>query len=163
MSESLEPVPQRIGDSERDQATTYLREALAEGRLEQAEFDERVDAALRAKTQADLDPLFRDLPGPHPGQGLAPVAGFTAPPWQGAGPQPGAPQPGAEVAQPAPAGEVATHSNRAFEIVAAVAWPLTIMACFAVGWQYWWLMFIPIAISAIAGSRHQGRDRNRDR
>jgi hypothetical protein len=143
----------------RTRATTYLREALAEGRLDQSEFDERVEAALRAKTQADLDPLFRDLPGPPPGQGLAPVAGFTAPPWQGAASD----APGADIAQPAPAGEVATHSNRAFEIVAAVAWPLTIMACFAVGWQYWWLMFIPIAISAIAGTRHQGRDRNRER
>jgi hypothetical protein len=144
-------VPQRIGDAERDQATTYLREALAQGRLEQDEFDERLDRALRAKTQADLDPLFRDLPGPKPGQGLAPAAGFQAPPWQrGAEPpvQPAAPPPGNEVAR-------TDQTNRALNVVAAVAWPLTIMLCFIVGWQYWWLIFIPIAISSFAGSKHQ--------
>ena len=41
---------------------------MAEGRLTQAEFDERLSIALNAKTAADLEPLFRDLPGPNPGQ-----------------------------------------------------------------------------------------------
>ncbi len=46
-------------------------------------------------------------------------------------------------------------------IVSAIAWPLTIMAMFATHWQFWWLVFIPIAISSIAGGRrHQERDRD---
>ena len=39
-----------------------LRDALAEGRLTLEELDERLEAALRARTFADLDPLVADLP-----------------------------------------------------------------------------------------------------
>lgn len=56
------PVPQRIGDADRDRAAERLREALAEGRLDTPEFEERLERALSAKTQADLEPLFIDLP-----------------------------------------------------------------------------------------------------
>jgi hypothetical protein len=157
VSESPGPVPQRIGDAERDQAATYLREALAQGRLEQDEFDERVEAALRAKTQADLDPLFRDLPGPRPGQGLAPT-GFTAPPWQQS--VPAEPSDTEIVAASSPGAVARPPENRALQIAAGVSWPLMIMVCFIVGWDHWWLMFIPIAMSSIAGTRgHHHRDR----
>lgn len=52
----------RVGDAERNQAADALSRHFAEGRLDQAEFDERVQAAMKAKTQADLDRLFTDLP-----------------------------------------------------------------------------------------------------
>jgi len=39
-----------------------LAKHYSEGRLDQAEFDERVDQAMRAKTQSDLYGLFDDLP-----------------------------------------------------------------------------------------------------
>jgi hypothetical protein len=39
---------------------------FADGRLDQAEFDERADAALAARTQDQLRTLFADLPGPAP-------------------------------------------------------------------------------------------------
>ena len=61
-----EPVPQRIGDTDRDQAADCLREHLAQGRLSQDEFDDRITMALAAKTAADLEPLFADLPEPRP-------------------------------------------------------------------------------------------------
>ncbi len=158
MSQTPDPVPQRVGDAERDQAATYLREALAQGRLEPAEFDERLDRALRAKTQADLEPLFEDLPGPKPGQTVAPGSSFQAPPWQG-----GAEPPSRDVAVPAGSGTVAkpASGDRALMLVTALAWPLTIMAMFATNWHYWWLVFIPIAISSITGGRRH-RDRERD-
>ncbi len=39
---------------------------FAEGRLNQAEFDERVAQAMNAKTRGDLSGLFADLPEPGP-------------------------------------------------------------------------------------------------
>ena len=60
--------PLRIGDAERNRAAELLGEHMAEGRLTQAEFDERLGVALNAKVAADLEPLFRDLPGPNPGR-----------------------------------------------------------------------------------------------
>ncbi|WP_143660749.1 DUF1707 SHOCT-like domain-containing protein, partial [Streptomyces fradiae] len=46
---------------EREAVAERLRDALAEGRLDMAEFDERLDAAYRAKTHGELVPLVRDL------------------------------------------------------------------------------------------------------
>jgi len=56
----------RIGDDERERAAAHLREHLAAGRITADEFDQRVGAALQARTQPDLDVLFRDLPEPRP-------------------------------------------------------------------------------------------------
>ena len=54
----------RASDAERDAATQRLQEAFAEGRLDDAEFDERMRTALSARTRADLDQLLTDLPAP---------------------------------------------------------------------------------------------------
>lgn len=54
----------RASDSEREQIAERLREAVAEGRLDMTEFEERLDAAYRAKTRGELEPLVRDLPRP---------------------------------------------------------------------------------------------------
>lgn len=51
----------RIGHAERDAAVTVLQEAAGDGRLSMAELEERVEAALSAKTYADLDALVADL------------------------------------------------------------------------------------------------------
>ncbi|HEV8025016.1 MAG TPA: DUF1707 domain-containing protein [Candidatus Nanopelagicales bacterium] len=53
----------RVGDAERDSTIAVLREAFAEGRLDQAEFDDRLGRAHIAKTVADLSELTVDLPG----------------------------------------------------------------------------------------------------
>lgn len=45
-------------------------------------------------------------------------------------------------------------TGKALTVAAAVAWPLIIMLCFAIGWQYWWLIFIPITLSSLAGNQH---------
>ncbi len=52
----------RIGDAERDHAAAALGEHFSAGRLDQEEFDARVNAALAASTEADLAALFTDLP-----------------------------------------------------------------------------------------------------
>jgi hypothetical protein len=52
----------RIGDAERDVAMTQLREHFVAGRLTFDELSERIDAALIAKTQRQIDRLTADLP-----------------------------------------------------------------------------------------------------
>jgi Domain of unknown function (DUF1707) len=54
----------RIGDAERDATMTQLREHFVAGRLTFDELTERVDAALVAKTQRQIDALIADLPRP---------------------------------------------------------------------------------------------------
>jgi hypothetical protein len=53
----------RASDADRDTVTERLRQAAVEGRLEHWELEERLGAALRARTYGDLEPLLRDLPG----------------------------------------------------------------------------------------------------
>ena len=60
----------RVGDRERDAVAAVLQEAAADGRLSMAELDDRLDAALQAKTHADLDPLVADLSVELPSQHL---------------------------------------------------------------------------------------------
>lgn len=55
-------VPVRIGDAERDRAIASLGDHFAAGRLTAEEFDQRMDQALKARFNEDLEPLFADLP-----------------------------------------------------------------------------------------------------
>ena len=50
----------RASDRERDAVVQRVQQAFAEGRLDDTEFDERMRAALTARTQADLDVLLAD-------------------------------------------------------------------------------------------------------
>jgi uncharacterized protein DUF1707 len=52
----------RVSDAERQEVADRLAEHYASGRLDQAEFDDRVGRAMSAKTRADLGGLFADLP-----------------------------------------------------------------------------------------------------
>lgn len=52
----------RIGDAERDAAIAALTRHFTEGRLTQAEHEERAGLALAARTGVDLRRLFADLP-----------------------------------------------------------------------------------------------------
>jgi GntR family transcriptional regulator len=51
----------RVSDAEREAAADWLAEHFAAGRLDQAEFDDRVGRAMIAKTRADLNGLVADL------------------------------------------------------------------------------------------------------
>ena len=80
----------RVSDADRDRVTARLREHFGEGRLTHDELDERISAALNAKTVGDLRRVMADLPEPVPAQ--APWGGPRggAPQW--GGPRGGAPQ-----------------------------------------------------------------------
>jgi hypothetical protein len=73
----------RVSDADRERAAARLREHFAEGRLSPDELDERIAAALTAKTVGDVRRILADLPGPVP----APPQARQSPPWA---PRPGA-------------------------------------------------------------------------
>ncbi len=52
----------RLSDADRDRVVGWLNTALGEGRLTLPEFEERVDAVLRAKTYGEVEPYLADLP-----------------------------------------------------------------------------------------------------
>ena len=56
----------RVSDAERSAVAEQLGAHYADGRLDQAEFDERISQAMAAKTRGDLTGLFDDLPEAGP-------------------------------------------------------------------------------------------------
>lgn len=53
----------RVSDAERAAAADRLSTHYGDGRLDEPALHDRLDRAMRATTQADLDGLFTDLPG----------------------------------------------------------------------------------------------------
>ncbi|MFD7444600.1 DUF1707 domain-containing protein [Streptomyces sp. NPDC059909] len=68
----------RASDAERERIAERLREAVAEGRLDMEEFEERLDAAFKARTHGELEPLVRDLPVPDGPGGIGGPGGSSA-------------------------------------------------------------------------------------
>ena len=52
----------RVSHADRTEVADRLSRHYADGRLDEDEFNERLDRAMKAKTQADLHGLFADLP-----------------------------------------------------------------------------------------------------
>jgi Domain of unknown function (DUF1707) len=69
----------RASDRERDAVVQRVQQAFAEGRLDDVEFDERMRAALTARTHADLDVLLADLPAETAAPGSAPAMAGRGP------------------------------------------------------------------------------------
>jgi len=71
----------RVSDADRNAVAEQLGAHYADGRLDQAEFDERISRTMAAKTRVDLAGLFDDLPDPGPaeGAGVAGPGGPTTP------------------------------------------------------------------------------------
>jgi hypothetical protein len=63
----------RVGDAERTRVTEALHDHFAQGRLTRDELDERIEAALSAKTFGDLRQITRDLPGLEPAAPTSPA------------------------------------------------------------------------------------------
>jgi len=69
------PVPAlelRVSHGDRDEAVEILREAAGDGRLTAEELDERLEAALTARTIRDLAVLTADLPAQRTEVGVQP-------------------------------------------------------------------------------------------
>ena len=62
----------RVSDAERNSVAELLGHHYADGRLDQAEFDDRISRTMAAKIRGDLTGLFDDLPETGP-EGTGPV------------------------------------------------------------------------------------------
>jgi hypothetical protein len=71
----------RASDQDRDGVVQRLQQAFAERRLDDDEFDERMRAALTARTSADLDRLTGDLPAATPGSAAPAATGVKPGRW----------------------------------------------------------------------------------
>jgi len=56
----------RVSNADRTEVADRLSKHYGDGRLDEDEFNERLDRAMKAKTQADLHGLFADLPDTPP-------------------------------------------------------------------------------------------------
>jgi len=66
----------RVSDAEREAAAAELREHFASGRLSTSdELDQRLTSVFAAKTRADLNALFTDLPSSGHGWASAGASG----------------------------------------------------------------------------------------
>ncbi|MBO0812900.1 MAG: DUF1707 domain-containing protein [Microlunatus sp.] len=137
----------RIGDRERDQATECLREHMATGRLDPAEFEQRIEAALRARYADDLRPLFVDLPAPWP---ELPTVRFEPP---AARPIP--------APAPAPKAETPVQSSGGWKWATVGMWVGAIALCATVSWHLWWLLLIPLLMGGGCGRRSRSEHRQR--
>ena len=63
----------RAGDSDRQAVADKLKQAMDEGRLDLAEYDERLQKAYAAKTYGDLKGLLDDLPSATVPQRVTPT------------------------------------------------------------------------------------------
>ena len=136
--------PLRIGDAERNRAAELLGEHMAEGRLTQAEFDERLSVALNAKVAAELEPLFRDLPGPNPGK---PTELSLQEQTRRRADELMAEAKAKQEVQPIVSPKVIT----ALTVVTTLAWIAGMIICFRYTWNYWYVLLVPIGLSILSG------------
>ena len=128
----------RVSDAERQAVTDRLAEHFASGRLDQAEFDERSTRAMNAKTRADLNGLFDDLPeSGMPGMGQ---------------PGTGLPETGA------PAGVCAQRRRFRHPVLLAALVILVALAAGHVVFPLLWIGFLVVIALAVTG--HFGRGRS---
>ena len=62
----------RVSDAERAEVADRLSRHYGDGRLDQAEFSERLERAMSARTHGDLSGLLDDLPPAEPPAGAQP-------------------------------------------------------------------------------------------
>ncbi|MEV7553021.1 DUF1707 domain-containing protein [Amycolatopsis sp. NPDC089917] len=124
------PSPQlRISDQDRESALTALGEHMSVGRIDIDEFGERSARITAAKTRGELSEVFIDLPEPHPV--------FDVPKKVVSEPEkPASPFAGSSPAQ------------RVMGALLPLLFIATIVFIIGTG-ASWWLIAIPIGISAV--------------
>jgi hypothetical protein len=96
----------RVSDAERQAAAERLGAALADGRLDMLEYEDRIARAYGAVTYGDLDQLFGDLPGPRNHGAPQYASRYPAYPPPYAGPYGYGAVPGVPAPLPGPSGQV---------------------------------------------------------
>jgi hypothetical protein len=136
----------RVGSTERDAAVSALNVHREAGRLTSENYEDRSVRAGQARTWADLEPLFADLPEPRPSpvQGVATARPSGAPPQQSGG------------------GGVVPE--RWGPIAMGLA-PLVALVLFFTLHSWLWFLLVPIVSVLVyggwghGGHGHRGRDR----
>jgi Domain of unknown function (DUF1707) len=142
---------QRIGDPERAAVTVALDAHRASGRLSAEEYEDRQVAVAQARTWADVQVQFTDLPAPYP-TGMPPL-----------------PSPGQQLAasmQPAPvqAGLLAAVVPERYRATVMALTPFAALLLFFSGLPGGWLWFLAIPIMGVLLYGPDGKDaRKRDR
>lgn len=137
----------RIGDAERQAAVDALSEHFVAGRLNDAEFNERMDAAMQARTAADLWPLFSDLPRLEAtGPGTSPESQALVPLMP----------PYLPVTQPPPAAVPATTAGRGraqtLQLIRTLVWPVAVVLVIFTGANFWPVVGAAILVSIVVSN-----------
>lgn len=122
----------RIGDVERDAAVASLQQHHAAGRLSLDEFDQRMTAALSAKTGADLAVLFTDLPGGAPSSSAPVPSLYDAKPLEKA------------------------HRNHVVDGIRAAVWPVAILAGLFTGIHLWSAILFALVVTVALDAYKKG-------
>jgi hypothetical protein len=143
----------RVSDAERAEVADRLSQHYGDGRLDQAEFSRRLDQAMGATTQADLNGLFDDLPDTGPAATGAPVS------------DPPAARPrGTESPKPAARPRRRSAYHRVLGLVALVVIAVIVGHALA-GLFVPWLLIAAVAFAWLhygTGRRHRGSPGDRE-
>jgi hypothetical protein len=153
---------QRIGTADREAAVAALKAHHGQGRLDSQEYEDRALRAQQARTWAELDPLFHDLPEPRPSASATPAGTPIGPA--------GAPTDSPRSVEPVTAGtSTIGHGSLIPEPWAAWAVSLSpfvaLILFFTTGEHWEWFLAIPIVGLIVYGpsNQHSGDHRDRDR
>jgi Domain of unknown function (DUF1707) len=131
----------RIGDTERAAATDALNAHLAAGRLDATEYEDRQVQVSRARTWADIQPVFGDLPQPHP----AGMPALDGAPANASGAPAAHPAGVVDVpAAPLPQGPLGGLVPEQYRSSVMALTPFAALLLFIVTWEWWWFLAIPV-------------------
>src|SRR6266700_1925774 len=136
----------RVSDADRSDVADRLARHYGDGRLDQAEFDDRISRAMTAKTVADFQGLFDDLPD------LPSEVSDTA------GKAPGSPPPAAS-------SKSVLKQRRGNTLLGKLVLVALILTIVPVGWHAvtdWWFqpwMWIAAIVIIVLASRARRRSR----
>jgi hypothetical protein len=153
----------RIGDGERQATVEALTAHREGGRLTPMEYEERQVAAARARTWADVAPLFADLPQPHPvGMPVGLPSVTTGPAAPGLFGTPPSNTPDTTVGQAS--GLLGTVVPPRYRDTIMALTPFAAVALFFITGSWLWFFAIPvmgILLYGPEGNKQRKRDRHR--
>ncbi|HEY0449879.1 DUF1707 domain-containing protein [Actinophytocola sp.] len=125
----------RVSSAERDDAVAALGAHHSTGRLSLTDYERRRQHAIEARTRAEIEALFDDLPSPHPDLSLAVT-----------------PRPLALVHPEWPGGRVGTRASHVMDVIGVlsllVGLPIAIVLTAAMG--LWWTFLIVVGAGVLA-------------
>ena len=152
----------RASDADRAAVAEVLGAHMSAGRLDVAEYDERLARAYAARTYGELDELTTDLPTPAPG-----VADRPAPSGAHAAPPVLAGSHGMSACSSWTGGNSLRAAWTSWATTAAIVVGIWLVASMSGGWDYFWPIWVigpwgvVLLVQSLTGSRERGRDRGR--